>query len=99
MLKERNVKVPEDSRWLPIPLFPGYWISQYGQVFSMSRMQLVSPYLNQHGCRSVRMYTGLLSAGPSRGYSRTVAKLVREVHSQEIWENPEYQLAISESSE
>lgn len=81
-------RVPEDSRWLPIPLFPGYWVSQYGQVFSMKRMQLVSPYINNHGTRAVRIYSSLIEVGVARGYNRAVSKLVRDVHSMEIWQNP-----------
>lgn len=74
-------KVPWDSRWREIPGFPGYWLSQYGQVFNMKRGSLVSPYYNQHHVMSVRMYSATLYQGQSRGYSRSVAKLIRELHN------------------
>ena len=69
--------VPWDSRWRQITGFPNYWISQYGQVFNMKRLALVSLHYNQHGVLSVRMYAALRH-DKSRGYFRSVPKLVKE---------------------
>lgn len=71
-------RVPEDSQWREIPMFPNYYISQYGDVFNMKRGSMVSWHLNQHSVRSVRMYSHLAGT-VSRGYMRSTAKLVREV--------------------
>jgi hypothetical protein len=78
-----GLRVPLDSQWRQISGFPNYWISQYGQVFSMKRKSLISQYRNQHGVLSVRMYSALTYAG-ARGYSRSVPKLVLEEFNHEI---------------
>lgn len=28
-------RVPEDSKWKPIPFFPDYWISSYSDIFNL----------------------------------------------------------------
>lgn len=76
---EDDQQVPWDSRWINIPLFPGYWLNQYGQVWVMRRRALLAQYYNQHHIRSVRLY-GRLTQDGSRGHSRSVVKLVRELH-------------------
>lgn len=76
---EPDQQVPWDSVWKEIPLFPGYWINQYGQVWVMRRRKLLAEYRNGHGVRSVRMY-GRLTVLGARGYSRSVNKLVQELH-------------------
>lgn len=78
-LEPRKLAVPWDSDWREIPLFPGYYLNQYGQVFSMKRNALLATYLNQHGVRCVRMYSRQVSA-QGRGYSRSTVKLLAQVH-------------------
>jgi hypothetical protein len=68
-----KLNVPWDSRWKEIPEFPTYWISQYGQVFSMRQRELINPYHNAAGYPSVKMYN-------LTGFYRGVPKLVREIH-------------------
>ena len=75
--------VPWDSEWIELPGFPGYWLSQYGQVFNLKRGALVSQYRNQHGVLSVRLY-GRLTSEVARGHSRSVPKLVRETFGREV---------------
>lgn len=75
--------VPSDSRWKQIPEFPNYWVSQYGQVFNMKRHSLMSLHYNQHHVLSVRLY-GTLNHTGSRGYFRSVAKLVQRLHGQPL---------------
>jgi hypothetical protein len=80
---EEGQQVLWDSVWKQLPLFPGYWVNQYGQVWNMRRRALMSLYRNQHGVLSVRVY-GRLTAEGSRGYTRSVEKLVRELHGTEL---------------
>ena len=73
--------VPWDSRWRKIPAFPGYYMSQYGAVFNMNRKKLVQPYRNSRGSRCIRIYRK--DAQGWTGYSRLVAKLLREIFPRE----------------
>ena len=43
---DKGLTVPWDSRWRPIQGFPGYWISQYSQVFSMKSGKVLMPWSN-----------------------------------------------------
>lgn len=38
--------VPWDSQWREIPGWPGYWMNQYSQVFSMGRKKVLRPWSN-----------------------------------------------------
>jgi hypothetical protein len=64
--------VPQDSQWREIPNFPTYWVSQYGQVFSMRQQKLLTLYPNSNGYLTAYMF------GANRKIAgRGVPKLVR----------------------
>lgn len=68
-----ETRVPWDSVWRPIPGFPGYWISQYGQVFSMGTRRVLRPWSNQWYGSYVTLRAG------GRGFSRKVETLMQIV--------------------
>ena len=39
--------VPWDSEWREIPGFPGYWMSQYRQIFVMKSGRILSEWSNR----------------------------------------------------
>jgi hypothetical protein len=73
--------VPWDSRWREIPTFGGYYLSQYGQVFSMKRMLLVAICKDSRGKDAVRMYQK--SAHGARGVTVRIEKLLKTVYPRE----------------
>jgi len=48
-------EVPMDSRWKPIPFFPGYWISNYGDVFNMKQGCILAQSSTTNGSHIVQM--------------------------------------------
>jgi len=68
-----ETRVPWDSVWRPIPGFPGYWISQYGQVFSMGTKRVLREWSNQWYGSYVTLRAG------RKPYSRQVERLMKVV--------------------
>lgn len=71
-------KVPWDSRWRKIPYFDHYYINQYGQVFNLTHGRLLKQSLNTKKELVVHLY--LKAAYNSRTVTRSVKKLLKEVH-------------------
>jgi hypothetical protein len=65
----QQLQVPWDSQWRPIPGFPGYWISNYAQVFSMGSGRILSEWSNRWYDTYVTLRRG------NRSYSRKVKVL------------------------
>ena len=69
-----GLRVPWDSTWRQVPGFPGYWISQYGQVFNMRSGIVLAEWSN----RWYGSYVTLRRDG--KPYSRKVQSLYEIVY-------------------
>lgn len=73
-----ETSVPWDSVWRPVPGFPGYWMSQYSQVFSMRSGRVLREWDN----RWYDTYVTLRRDG--KGYSRKVKTLYAQVFADNL---------------